>query len=67
MQTESSKTIEKIDKVVKRGNVRQAIELCQLSLQEDPTNADLHLTMKSGFIDFFPTSNFTLLSYKLSM
>jgi tetratricopeptide (TPR) repeat protein len=45
MQTESSKTIEKIDKVVKRGNVRQAIELCQLSLQEDPTNADLHIRL----------------------
>src|SRR5574344_2794081 len=45
MQTKSQKNIEKINKVVKNGNMRQAIELCQLSLQEDPTNADLHIRL----------------------
>lgn len=40
------KDLEKnINKIVKQGNVRQAIELCQIGLQNDPTNADLHIRL----------------------
>ncbi len=35
----------KIEKQVKTGNVKSAIELCQIGLQKDPTNADLHLRL----------------------
>ena len=35
----------KINKEYKTGNVKCAIELCQIGLQEDPTNADLHLRL----------------------
>ncbi len=35
----------KINKEYKTGNVKSAIELCQLGLQEDPTNAALHLRL----------------------
>ena len=40
------KTLEKkINKERQTGNVKNAIELCQIGLQEDPTNADLHLRL----------------------
>ena len=35
----------KINKEYKTGNVKNAIELCQIGLQEDPTNADLHIRL----------------------
>ena len=35
----------KINKEYKTGNVKCAIELCQIGLQEDPTNADLHVRL----------------------
>ena len=35
----------KIKKEVKTGNVKSAIELCQIGLQKDPTTADLHLRL----------------------
>ena len=35
----------KINKEYKTGNVKSAIELCQIGLQEDPTNADLHVRL----------------------
>ena len=35
----------KIRKEYKTGNVKSAIELCQIGLQEDPTNADLHIRL----------------------
>lgn len=35
----------KINKEYKTGNVKCAIELCQIGLQDDPTNADLHLRL----------------------
>lgn len=35
----------KIKKEIKTGNVKSAIELCQIGLQKDPTNADLHLRL----------------------
>lgn len=35
----------KIKKEIQTGNVKSAIELCQISLQKDPTNPDLHLRL----------------------
>lgn len=35
----------KINKEYKTGNVKSAIELCQVGLQDDPTNADLHVRL----------------------
>ncbi len=35
----------KINKEYKTGNVKNAIELCQLGLQKDPTNAALHMRL----------------------
>lgn len=35
----------KINKQYKTGNVKSAIELCQIGLQDDPTNADLHIRL----------------------
>jgi tetratricopeptide (TPR) repeat protein len=35
----------KINKEVKAGNVKSAIDLCQIGLQKDPTNAQLHLRL----------------------
>ncbi len=44
--TANTKTLEKkINKEYKTGNVKNAIELCQIGLQDDPTNADLHLRL----------------------
>lgn len=34
-----------INKEFRTGNVKSAIELCQIGLQKDPTNADLHLRL----------------------
>lgn len=35
----------KINREYKTGNVKSAIELCQVGLQDDPTNADLHVRL----------------------
>lgn len=35
----------KIKKEIKTGNVKSAIQLCQIGLQQDPTNAHLHLRL----------------------
>ncbi len=40
----------KINKEVKIGNVKSAIELCQIGLQNDPTNADLHIRLGDLFL-----------------
>lgn len=40
----------KINKEVKVGNVKSAIELCQIGLQNDPTNADLHIRLGDLFL-----------------
>lgn len=37
--------IKNINNVYKKGNVQKAIELCQIGLQNDPTNADLHIRL----------------------
>ncbi len=42
----NTKQLEKqINKECKIGNVKNAIELCQIGLQQDPTNADLHMRL----------------------
>lgn len=42
----NTKTLEKkINKEYKTGNVKSAIELCQIGLQDDPTNAELHVRL----------------------
>lgn len=42
----NTKVIEKkINKELKGGNVKSAIALCQLEIQSDPTNANLHLRL----------------------
>ena len=40
----------KINREVKTGNVKSAIELCQIGLQNDPTNADLHVRLGDLFL-----------------
>ena len=40
----------KINKEFKTGNVKSAIELCQIGLQSDPTNADLHVRLGDLFL-----------------
>ena len=45
MTTDTKSLQKKINKEYKVGNVKSAIELCQIGLQEDPTNADLHLRL----------------------
>ncbi|MFI3300464.1 MAG: tetratricopeptide repeat protein [Candidatus Gastranaerophilales bacterium] len=41
----TKKLEKKINKEYKTGNVKNAIELCQIGLQDDPTNADLHIRL----------------------
>lgn len=45
MKNDTKLLDKKIKKEIKTGNVKSAIELCQISLQKDPTNADLHLRL----------------------
>ncbi len=45
MKTDTKILDKKIKKEIKTGNVKSAIELCQIGLQNDPTNADLHLRL----------------------
>lgn len=46
MTMNNTKQLEKkINKVYKTGNVKSAIELCQIGLQDDPTNAELHVRL----------------------
>lgn len=45
MNSDTEQLKKNINKVYKKGNVQQAIELCQIGLQNDPTNADLHIRL----------------------
>ena len=45
MKNDTTILDKKINKEVKGGNVKSAIELCQIGLQKDPTNANLHLRL----------------------
>ena len=42
----------KIKKERQVGNVKNAIELCQLGLQEDPTNPDLHVRLGDLYLEW---------------
>ncbi len=37
--------IKQINKIYQKGDVQKAIELCQIGLQKDPTDADLHVRL----------------------
>lgn len=37
--------LKKINKIYRKGDVQKAIELCQIGLQNDPTNANLHVRL----------------------
>ena len=45
MKNDTTILDKQIAKEVKTGNVKSAIELCQIGLQKDPTNANLHLRL----------------------
>ena len=45
MKNDTSILDKQIAKEVKTGNVKSAIELCQIGLEKDPTNAKLHLRL----------------------
>ena len=45
MKNDTTTLDKQIAKEVKTGNVKSAIELCQIGLQKDPTNANLHLRL----------------------
>src|SRR5574344_1386396 len=48
-----TKIIEKqLNKKLKKGDVQQAIELCQMNLQKDPTNADLHIKLGDLYLEW---------------
>ncbi len=40
-----TKELKKISKISQKGDMQKAIELCQIGLQKDPTNADLHIRL----------------------
>jgi len=42
----------KIHKTYKSGNVKKAIELCQLGLKDDPTNASLHVRLGDLYLEW---------------
>lgn len=42
---QQTEELKKIDKIYKKGNVQKAIELCQIELQNNPQNADLHVRL----------------------
>lgn len=42
---QETEELKKISTVYKKGDVQKAIELCQIGLQNDPTNADLHVRL----------------------
>lgn len=45
MKSKADELNSNINKNVQKGNVQKAIELCQIGLQNDPTNADLHIRL----------------------
>lgn len=42
---QKTEELKKINKVYQKGDVQKAIELCQIGLQNNPTNADLHVRL----------------------
>src|SRR5574344_2107822 len=43
--TQETEEIKKINQIYRKGDVQKAIELCQIGLQNNPTNADLHVRL----------------------
>ena len=52
MVTDYKQLDKKINKAQKNGNVKSAIELCQIGLQNDPTNADLHIRLGDLYLEW---------------
>lgn len=54
--------LKEINKTYKKGDVQKAIELCQIGLQNDPTNADLHVRLGDLYLawhlDIFTSSQY---------
>lgn len=54
--------LKKINKIYQKGDVQKAIELCQIGLQNDPTNADLHVRLGDLYLawhlDIFNSSQY---------
>ncbi len=46
----NSQLEKKINKEIRGGNVKTAIELCQIGLQQEPTNPDLHVRLGDLFL-----------------
>lgn len=42
---QETEELKKINQIYQKGDVKKAIELCQIGLQKDPTNADLHVRL----------------------
>lgn len=42
---QETEELKKINKIYQKGDMQKAIELCQIGLQKDPTNADLHVRL----------------------
>lgn len=42
---QETEELKNINKIYQKGDVKKAIELCQIGLQKDPTNADLHVRL----------------------
>ena len=74
MKNETKILENKIKKEVKTGNVKSAIELCQIGLQKDPTNAKLHLRLGDLYLtwhlDIYSSSQYideAITEYQLAL
>ena len=47
---QETEELKKINTTYKKGDVQKAIELCQIGLQNDPTNADLHIRLGDFYL-----------------
>lgn len=45
MMKSETEDLKKINQIYDKGDIQKAIELCQIGLQKDPTNADLHVRL----------------------
>ncbi|MBO6272285.1 tetratricopeptide repeat protein [bacterium] len=50
MKNKTETLNKKISKEFRTGNVKSAIELCQIGLQKDPTNAELHMRLGDLYV-----------------
>ncbi|MDD3014264.1 MAG: tetratricopeptide repeat protein [Candidatus Gastranaerophilales bacterium] len=49
---ENIKIKARIDKMHKGGHIKKAVELCQSALKNDPTNADLHISLGDLYLEW---------------